>query len=150
MPTSRTDLARKVVLSILIADALLILVAFTVIGSWYSPSGFSLASILWGLACAAPFVIAAAQVRSAPGVERSLLAQALAWTVGFLVPLTAAFFLNLGSGHPEDYILIVFCGVQMVIPAITRWARKGSQFVPVYGGMLALLGAVFFYVYHRM
>ena len=149
MSDHRTGIARIVVLSVLVADASLSLAVIILFGRLDTSRGTPLDPLLWGFAFAAPFVIAALRVRSGAGIERTLFAQILAWTSGFLVPFSAAFF-NLGTGRIEDYILFVFCGLQLLIPASIRWARHDSRFVGAYSGMVAILGVVFLYAYSRM
>ena len=150
MSDHRTDIARKVVLWVLVVDAVLFLGFFVLFGRLDDSRGTPLDPLLWGLAVAAPFGIAAMRVKSGEGIERTLFAQILAWTAGFIVPFTAAFFLYLGRPSSETWFLFAFCGVQLLIPASIRWARHGSQFIGAYGGMVAVLAAVFAYAYIRM
>ena len=150
MTGDRIGIARKVVLSVLVADAALFLAFFVLFGRLDDTRGTPLDPLLRGLAFAAPFVIAALRVRSRPGIERTLFAQILAWMASFLLPVTAAFFFYLGKPGPETYSLFAFCGLQLLIPTSIRWARHGSHFIGVYGGMVAILGAAFVYAYIRM
>ena len=150
MSDHRIGIVRKVVLSVLVADAVLFLGFFLLFGRLDDSRGTPLDPLLWGLAFAAPFGIAAMRVKSGVGIERTLFAQILAWTAGFIVPFTAAFFFYLGKLGPETYFLFAFCGLQLLIPASIRWARHGSHFIGAYGGMVAVLGAVFVYAYVRM
>ena len=150
MSDHRTDIARRVVLAVLVADAVLFAGFFVLFGRLDNSRGTPLDPLLWGMSFAAPFVIAALRVKSGEGIERTLFAQILAWTAGFIVPFTAAFFFYLGRLTAETYFLFAFCGLQLLIPASIRWARGGGHFIGAYGGMVGVLGALFFYAYIRM
>jgi hypothetical protein len=150
MTEPRQDIARRVVISVLVIDAVLFLGFFVLFGRLDSSRGTPLDPLLRGLAFALPFALAAWRVKSGRGLERTLFAQVVAWGVAFLVPFTAFVFLPIGRGDLEDYILLVFCGLQLLIPAVVRWAKGNGAFLRTYGGMVAILVVAFAYAWHKM